>query len=206
MYRPSREETEAVIKQLTVAYPKCFFEIPQLRRPLKKNIVADLHQDGFGVAPELLSAAICWYESHFGYQHALQPGAKRINLQGKEVGTVTSVEALGAQKKIKEDKERVRSSPSGVLRDLYRKGHVPEDQLKKLDAVPMKKTPEHKPEKLAPDNSVAPALVELHEALLVANELLSGDRYPTLKSAMASAALGVVIAEAQKVRDALGNG
>src|SRR5215510_5611624 len=44
-YRPSREESEEVIRQLAATYPKCFFEDPKLRQPLKKTIITDLQKD-----------------------------------------------------------------------------------------------------------------------------------------------------------------
>jgi sRNA-binding protein len=91
-YRVDREECEAVVRMLTERYPSCFFKDPKLRRPLTKNIITDLQQDGFPVSPELLTAGVDWYISQFGYQYALEAGAKRIDLNGKAVGTVTQLE------------------------------------------------------------------------------------------------------------------
>src|SRR5262245_49692147 len=104
-YRYNREESEAVIRMLTDRYPKCFFQNPKLRRPLKRNIQADLELAGFPAAHEVITAALDWYKSHFGYQYALQAGAKRIDLEGNEVGTVTESEQAGAQKEIQERKK-----------------------------------------------------------------------------------------------------
>jgi sRNA-binding protein len=97
-YRYDRQEIESAIELLAEAYPKCFLLDPERRRPLKHNIGVDLIKDGVALAPELLRAAIDWYESHFGYQLALQPGVKRIDLKGKDVGTVTELEHRKAQK------------------------------------------------------------------------------------------------------------
>jgi sRNA-binding protein len=55
-YKFYRQELEDSVQLLAEKYPKCFFTNPRLRRPLKKNIVADLEKDGFPLAAELLSA------------------------------------------------------------------------------------------------------------------------------------------------------
>src|SRR5215467_2779524 len=99
---PSRDETEDTIQGLAERYPKAFFVNPRQRRPLKKNILSDLEKDGAPFAPELLSSALSWYQSHFSYQYALEAGAKRIDLTGKEVSTVTEQEQRAAQIEIDE--------------------------------------------------------------------------------------------------------
>jgi sRNA-binding protein len=106
-YQFSREEIDATIRQLANNYPKCFFEDPRQRRPLKKSIAVDLQNDGFPAAYELIVSAIDWYMKNFSNQYALATGAKRIALDGKEVGTVTEQEHLNAQKKIEADKQTV---------------------------------------------------------------------------------------------------
>jgi sRNA-binding protein len=100
-----RDDCEHVIKMLVERYPKCFFDYPRLRRPLKKTIVDDLLSDGFAVAPDLIRASVEWYQSNLGYQYAMQAGSKRLNLNGKEVGTVTEQEALASQIYIKNRRE-----------------------------------------------------------------------------------------------------
>jgi sRNA-binding protein len=97
-YRFSSEEKNEVIQMLAEKYPKCFFLNPKLRRPLKKTIVANLMQEGLPRARELLAASVDWYRSHVGYQLALQAGQKRIDLNGKDVGTVTELEERTAKK------------------------------------------------------------------------------------------------------------
>ena len=133
-YRANREETEETIRMLVDRYPKCFFVGPRPRRPLKKNITADLQQDGFPAAYELIASAVEWYQSHFGYQYSLETGARRINLNGKEVGTVTEQEHLAAEKKIKESKAILAERKSATLQTLYATDQIPDDHLKKLDA------------------------------------------------------------------------
>jgi sRNA-binding protein len=107
-YRYNRQEIESAIELLPELYPKCFFLDPGQRRPLKHNIVAELMKDGVQLTPELLRAAIDWYQSHFGYQLALQAGVKRIDLNGKEVGTVTQQEHRDAQKYVHDRKQEER--------------------------------------------------------------------------------------------------
>jgi sRNA-binding protein len=111
-YRYNRQEIESAIELLVELYPKCFFLDPEKRRPLKHNIVADLTKDGVTLAHELLRASINWYESHFGYQYSLEAGAKRIDLHGKEDGTVTEQEQRNARKYVHdrklEERERKR--------------------------------------------------------------------------------------------------
>jgi sRNA-binding protein len=118
-YRYSREEVESAIELLSELYPKCFFLDPGQRRPLKKNIETDLIRDGIQLAHELLRAAIDWYESHFGYKLALQTGAKRIDLTGKEVGTVTELEHRAATKYVhdrkQEERERKQEQTANVV-------------------------------------------------------------------------------------------
>lgn len=103
---PTRENSEATIQLLAEHYPKCFFIDPKQRLPLKKNITGDLQQDGVPVARVQLISAIEWYQSHYGYQHSLQAGVKRIDLLGKETTPVTEQEAIRAQNYIRERKER----------------------------------------------------------------------------------------------------
>jgi sRNA-binding protein len=77
-YLPTREESERTIRLLVDQYPKCFFADPQQRRPLKRNILADLQKDGVPVARELLVPAVGWYCSHFGYLHRRFPQADQV--------------------------------------------------------------------------------------------------------------------------------
>jgi sRNA-binding protein len=56
------------------------------------------------LAPELLDQAIAFYSSAFGYQQQLQAGAKRIDLAGRVVGTVTTAEENAARKYVSERK------------------------------------------------------------------------------------------------------
>jgi sRNA-binding protein len=213
----SRDDIEATIRQLADTYPKCFFDDPHRRLPLKKSIADDLRMDGFPAANELVMAAIEWYKSHFAYQYALEAGAKRIDLKGNEVGTVTEQEYLNAQKKIKEDHQKLTErnlgnpvrttiSPksSGRISD-HQMGKVDArllpgkaDQLGKVDAGPAETAKVATNEGLvAPEMKVSPELTHVYEALVAANSAMSGRLNDQLRAAIASAALGVVVKEAQ---------
>lgn len=201
IYHPHRDESEETIARLTERYPKAFFVVPQQRKPLKKNILADLQKDGAPFAYELLSSALDWYQNHFGYQYALEAGAKRVDLNGKEVGTVTEQEQRVAQIKIKEGKRRLSEKNRNAvetLHALHEQGRIPVDAIKKLDAPPRPKEPTMK----SKDQQPASELAKVHEALAAAGTLISED-CDVLRSAMAVAALGVVIREAQRVIDGL---
>jgi sRNA-binding protein len=140
-YRPDRDESEGIIGNLVKHYPQTCFSVPQQRRPLKKTIIDDLVNDGFPVAHEPLAAAIDWYQSHFGYQHALLVGAERIDLRGKGVAKVTEKEAREALTCIslaherKELKERSNGNEALLTRtgDMPRK--TPVSEPKAVDPV-----------------------------------------------------------------------
>jgi ProQ/FINO family len=141
--RFGRGEIEAGIRILVEKYPSCFFSDPPLRRPLKKTIVADLVKSGVPMASELITPTIEWYQSHFGYQHSLHAGAKRLDLNGKEVATVTEQEAKNAQKYIQERREELLlKSPAkppvtpsivpSIVRDMTVKAAKPVDPISHL--------------------------------------------------------------------------
>ena len=137
---------------LAERYPRCFFVNPRLRQPLKKNIEADLQKDGFA-SPELISASVDWYKSHISYQYNLETGAKRLDLEGKETGTVTESEYHAAQKKILEIKAKMGSfNPIRTMSNLVTAGRISEGQLKKIDA-PMSRP------------TIQPELAPLYEAI-----------------------------------------
>jgi ProP effector len=113
-----RDECDAIIAKLATHYPACFFENPKFRRPLKKDILADLHAAGFPFTREETAAAVEWYKSHFSYRYAVQAGAKRVDLDGREAGTVTlaeqrSAESYIAKRKQERHQDRDLPPPSG---------------------------------------------------------------------------------------------
>jgi ProQ/FINO family len=168
--------------------------------PLKQNIAADLQDDGFPAAYELIVSAVGWYMRHFAYQYALQAGAKRINLNGKEVGTVTEQEWLKAQKRIKEDQQRVKERnlgyPVRTMMSPHSSGRISDDMVGKVDAPPISPV---KAASVSPaELQVSPELTPLYEALRAANNAISATPNGELRAALASAALGVVVKEAQR--------
>src|SRR5258705_9486141 len=97
-----RERLEDPVKELAFSYPKCFSVGRRLKRPLKKNIIVDIEKDGM-LDDERRFAALAFYTHDWKYEWKLEAGAKRIDLDGKEIGTVTETEK-------REAKERVRAA------------------------------------------------------------------------------------------------
>jgi sRNA-binding protein len=155
---PNRDEIEAVIRLLADRYPRCFFEQPRQRQPLKKNLFADLEKDNCDIPGELLSSALDWYQSHLAYQYQLTAGRKRLDLHGKEVGTVTEQEQREALARITQINATRTRNAVAVNLDLHAARRIPDDQLRKLDA------PQIKPRLHAAD------LEPAHRALAAAKE------------------------------------
>jgi sRNA-binding protein len=199
-HRATRDESEQVIRMLCEHYPKCFFENPRLRRPLKKDIVFDLQKDkSFDVAPEMIDLAVDWYKSHIGYIIASSTaGAKRIDLNGKEVGTITENEAIAAQQevdRINKSKINQQRSPVDVLNRMRATGRATDDGVKKLDATPIKsKATQH----------IAPEFIQLHETFANANAAVVNINDSAMRLAVAKATLDEVIKKAEQVKAELG--
>lgn len=87
-----------IIVALGDHFPKCFFDDPKLRRPLKKDIVADIEARGIPELSELsIQDAVDWYTSHYGYyKGTAMAGTPRIDLDGQRCGSVTPAEAREA--------------------------------------------------------------------------------------------------------------
>jgi sRNA-binding protein len=192
-YRYDREERENVVRMLEDHYPKCFSTDPRLRRPLKRNIAADLQADGFPVAADLTLAAVEWYESHYGYHvQVAQAGAKRIDLRGVEVGTVTELEAMNAQKRIREINEaknakRAQQSPITVLSKMHASGLIPDCAVKKLDAP----LPARRP-------SPAPEFAAIYDALNAGSDALAAVSDPDIRGVLIKAVLDMIVRKARQ--------
>ncbi len=110
-----------------------------------RSFVAKGHCPHLLLEYDLLVRAVEFYQTHFGYRYKILAGAGKINLGGKEVSIVTEHEYLNMQKKIREDKAKLRkrneANPITTARALYQSGQIPDDQLKKIDALPMMKAP-----------------------------------------------------------------
>ncbi len=230
-YRVTRDESENVVRMLCDNYPKCFFDNPRHRRPLKKDIAMDVIKDkNFDVEPELIHAGIDWYKSHIGYHIVCStPGTKRVDLNGKIVGTISESEAIAAQQEVESinrsklrPKPLVKSSstiadPVEVVNKLYADGRIPDDAVKKLDATPMPKsktTPAPiAPAPIIPAASVAPGATEVAkiapefatvlETLNQASAAVLGITVPAMRLAVARATLDEVIKQAQQVKNEL---
>jgi sRNA-binding protein len=78
---------------LSEQYPRCFFEEPRLRQPLKKNIIADIDPTKFPAGIDF-AGAINWYCGHYGYLKCVSvPGVRRLDVDGNAVDTVTQKKA-----------------------------------------------------------------------------------------------------------------
>jgi sRNA-binding protein len=163
---------------LAQRFPKCFFESPKLRRPLKKDILTDLQLEGF--ASPTFRSAIAWYEGNFGYQYALQAGAKRIDLDGKEVDTVTEQEHHDAEKYIAERKRMQReNNPNSAVTTSNAMNNV------------LRKAPH-----AVPASSSGP-LARLTSLVEGVDRALTDTTDPTLRATFGIAGLKAVAAEVQ---------
>jgi hypothetical protein len=191
-----REHLEECVRYLVGKYPACFFEEPEMRRPLKVDIVANLHKDGAG--DETIAGAI-FYMNNFGYQRSLLAGAERVDLNGKRAGVVTKQEQLNAEKWGRERKEEYARkngaaplSAVAVLQSLQTAGRISTDQLSKVT--------------LPATLQKSPVLTRLKTLLASTDNILIDTQDEALRSALASASLKLLIAEAQKVMASLDGG
>ncbi len=124
-----REELEEMSRYLAQKYPAAFFAEPALKRPLKKNILADLERDNT-LDSDKREAAVTFYTQDWNYENTLQAGAERVGLDGKRAGTVTEQEQLEAQKRIWTRKQELKGrdkalpGPIEVVRKLHSEGRV----------------------------------------------------------------------------------
>jgi sRNA-binding protein len=138
-----------------------------------------------------------WQESKRGYATST-PGTKRVDLDGREVGTVTEQEALAAKQRIYEFNEKrneQRNSPVKVLGDMHARHQISDCAVKKLDAPPLSLT--HRSSRPA---ATAPEFTMLYETLATANAAVAGISDPAMRGAVAKTLLDVVIKKFQEVR------
>jgi sRNA-binding protein len=95
------QDHRAVIELLAQVFPKTFFVAGFQRRPLKKNIVADIERvNDPSLASFDIGDAVDFYINHWDYDAACSiAGADRINLEGKAVGKITEAEAREARQR-----------------------------------------------------------------------------------------------------------
>jgi len=197
IYKFDRHKVENGIRILVDQYPKCFSANPQLRCPLKENIVADLQQDGLAMERELIIESVNWYKSHLAYQYCLQAGRKRIDLNGNEAGTVTEQEQLAAKKEIQRAKNKIAERKATHALPAFITQPTPIkttslNQLKKIDDAPAMGNPK-------PDLRIKPELMPLYEAVLAVDTAMSAPVKNSDMLAAVTAAIGVVMNEAQRV-------
>jgi sRNA-binding protein len=201
-----KEMIEQLIEYLATTYPKTFFTSAHLKRPLKRNIIVDLEKDN-RLDDEKREAAVSFYTRDWNYERTLQAGARRIDLNGNEVGTVTEQEHIEAQRRVQAArqalKERDRQAgPLEVVRKLHAAGRVPTDSLSKV-SVPTerpamaksKTTSESSPP--APQNGVD--LAELRALWGSIDSMLAGNIDASLHAAVAAAALKIFVGKAGKL-------
>ena len=200
-----REQLEELIQHLATTYPKAFFVQPYLKRPLKKNILLDLERDRI-LDDDRREAALNFYTRDWNYEHTLQAGAKRIDLNGKEVGIVTELEerearerVLAQKRKIKEDREL--QGPIEVARSLHAARRIPTDSLSKIDAPARPPMAKAKP---TPEPALNGAdLTRLRAMWSNIETVLAQTEDAGLQSAVAVAALKVFVASATKLIETL---
>jgi hypothetical protein len=178
---------------LAERFPKCFSEDPKMRRPLSKDILADLQHEGL-TSPSFRSA-VEWYQGNFGYQYRLQAGAKRIDLDGREVGTVTEQEQRDAEKYVTERKRIQRENnltlPIATMTSLHSARKITDDVLRKV-TLPcvIRRTTTMDADKPNPLARLMALVEGVARALTDAND-------PALRTAFGIAGLKAVAAEVQ---------
>ena len=200
-YRPpNREESEEGVRILAKRYPKCFFTTPEQRRPLKKKIIDDLLKDGVPIAREILPAIVERYQTHLGYHLCLQAGRKRIDLNGKEVGTVTPTEQIAAEKevlairaKMKRDRELNAALPPVKLgatefSQFVQKINPPQPAM---SSKPM----------ITPTPVMHPKVTRIYDSILAASAAMFAVQNPAMLTPIIVAMMRVIIEEAQAVID-----
>ncbi len=190
-----REMIEEAIAYLVATYPKTFFQLSHQKRPLKKNIISDLEKDGV-LDDDKRTAAVSFYMRDWNYEDCLQAGAKRVDLDGKEVGTVTEQEAIEAQTRLRTQKAERRQilNPISVVRSLHANGKIPTDQLSKITAPAAM-------ERISMVKATKPNGADLTKLRALwgnIESVLSIDD-ETLRTALVAPALKVLIVEASKV-------
>lgn len=185
-----RQELEEFVIYLADKYPKCFVVDPRMRRPLKRDIVADL-QKAKVLDGDRVTAAVNFYTQNWTYQKlAIQAGLERVDLDGRKAGAVTEQEQRSAQKKVQEEKQELshrhnEGLPTVVINKLS-KGVAPmkKPELPKDDAIPVAPKPD--------------ATAERMDALVASLHDIS-TRDKELKATLVIATANLIVVEAQKL-------
>jgi ProQ/FINO family len=124
------DERDEFVRCLAESFPKCFFEEPAQRRPLKRDIIDDLEERKV-LSRDKLLCALGWYEGHFTYRYPVIAGAERVDLDGKKAGTVTAKEQqevrawVAARKHELKEQQMVTPPPSRYPLQVSKKRRPP---------------------------------------------------------------------------------
>jgi sRNA-binding protein len=207
MHRKALPQDQLVdlVEYLATTYPKAFFTQRHLKRPLKKNILLDLERDGV-LDDDRREAAVSYYTRDWNYEAVLQAGAKRVDLDGKEVGTVTETEAREARERVAAQKKE-RAEKKQALIDAVRERELRTDEKIPTD-IPLMREPMAKAKTSTNIPLLASAppaagngadLKELRAMWGNIDAVLTAAEGDALRSALAVAALKVFVGEATKL-------
>jgi sRNA-binding protein len=181
-------DREEFIKYLSEKFPKCFFEDPAQRRPLKHNILVDLEKQNI-LNPEMLSQAVDWYPSHFAFRRSLLAGAERVDLDGNKVGTVTLQEQHEARAWI-----TARQRESAERREIK---HLEVEHQRAATAAVEKPVNGHVANGVVASPTLHPSLEQMQSALAITSNILTDKQYEQLRPVLATAALKEIITRAE---------
>jgi len=103
--------TKAVLSYLIELFPQCFVKEGEAK-PLKIGIfqdIADRIKDDDKVSKTQVRAALRQYTSSWRYLYGVKPGAKRVDLDGNEVGLVEQEHIDHAKEALELSKAKVRA-------------------------------------------------------------------------------------------------
>jgi ProP effector len=193
-----REQIDEMIQHLAEKYPATFFIAPAMKRPLKKNIIADLAKDKT-LDDDRREAAINFYTHDWNYENKLLAGVERVDLNGKKAGVVTEQEQREAQERVHaaklEQRQKYRDAENKVypvVQKLHDAGKIPTDSLSKITAPMREKV-------VAPKSKSVPELDRLHVLLTKVENIMQENDDAALRAALATAVLGMIADEAAAV-------
>jgi sRNA-binding protein len=196
---PHRHERDDIIKYLADKYPACFFEEPNFRRPLKRDILDDLEKERVLDRAKLVHA-LDWYCSHFTYRRSIIAGAEKIGLDGKKAGVVSEAEQrearawIAARKKEMAELARIDPPPPRPAAARETNGH--EHTMTKITTTGVANGTATVP-------SLHPALAEVQTAITIVSSILTEERYEPLRPVLATAALREIVGKAEKLISSL---
>jgi sRNA-binding protein len=178
-----KNDRDDFISHLAEKFPKCFFEDPAQRLPLKHDILSDLEQLNV-LDRNKLEQTLDWYCNHYAYNYALVAGAARVNLDGGKAGTVTAAEQQTALTYIKTRKAEITERQEAVrpvvqptvIKQLHARTAV-------ADVTPMP--------------SLHPTLAAMQAAIAIANNILTEKQYEPLRPILATATLKEITRHAE---------